>query len=191
MEKHASVYCNTDFFELYTESKSGSVCAQDPKGVDIYLSSEDGCYNIGSALTTVLEKSRVVGKNDPDYNLFDISAITGRYKDFVEYVLQKYNYKNKHAMFKNMQHCSVKMDDGIIVISPWKHDKLEGYDGMNESFNLTIPSTSTPSVIGAAVKYSIARCTGRSADLVAKKLFPGGVPDTFEDYLQSLNLQKA
>jgi hypothetical protein len=190
MKKYASIKCNTDFCELYTESKGGCVCAQDPKGDDIYLPSDSNCHEIGSALVMVLEKSRVVEENDPDYNLFDIPAITGRYKDFVQYVLQKYSYKNKSAMFKNMQSCSVEMNDENIIISPWKHDKLEGYDGMDKSFDLTIPSTSPSEIIGAAVKYSIARCTGKGADVVAKKLFPGGVPESFEDYLKSLNLQQ-
>lgn len=190
MGKYASIYYNIDFFELYTESKSDCVCAQDPKGDDIYLLSDSNYYDIGKALLRALDKSRVVGEENSDYGLFEISAITGRYKGFVEYVLKTYGYKNKTVLFKNMQHCKVKFINNEITISPKKHDKLEGWEGMDKKFNLVIPSISPPEIIGAAVKYSIARCTGKGADLVAKKLFPDGVPETFDNYLKSLNLQQ-
>lgn len=189
MKKYASLQYNMDFFEFYTESKSGYVCAQDPKGEDIYLLSDSNYCEIGVALLRALSKSRIVEKENSDYSMFEISAITRRYKDFVEYALKTYGYKNKTAMFKNMQHCKVKFINNEITISPKKHVKLEGWEGVDPKFDLALPSTSSPEIIGAAVKYSISRCTGKGADLVAKKLFPDGVPETFDDYLALLNLK--
>jgi hypothetical protein len=127
--------------------------------------------------------------NNHSRRLFEKELVEQRSSEWIDFVSKKYWYKNKKAMFKNMQSCSAEMDAKTIVVSPWKHDNLEGWDGMDKSFDLIIPSSSHPEVIGAAVRYSIARCTGKGADLVAKKLFPNGVPDTFEDYLQSLNLE--
>lgn len=107
----------------------------------------------------------------------------------VKDLLKRYGYKDEKAMQQNMQYCSVLYKDGTITLSPYMHSKLKEWKGMNEKFNLTILSTSSPEVIGAAVKYSISRCKGKGADLVAKKLFPDGVPETFDDYLALLNLE--
>jgi hypothetical protein len=83
-----------------------------------------------------------------------------------------------------MQSCSISEENGEKTFLPIAPKEVKKGD-----FKFSIPSTSPPEVIGAAVKYSIARCTGKGADLVAKKLFPNGVPETFEDYLASLNLK--
>jgi hypothetical protein len=105
----------------------------------------------------------------------------------IDDVLRKYNYKNKSELYKYMMNCSAMLEDGKIIIGSTKH-KAGGWEGMH-SCDIIISSSSPPEIIGAAVKYAIARCTGKGAYEVAKKLFPDGVPDTFDDYLDSLGLE--
>jgi hypothetical protein len=126
--------------------------------------------------------------NNKDRLLFERKLIDERYLKWIENVLKKYGYKNKNTMYKTMQWCTVVMDDSAITLSPSKHGNSDRWDGMPDSYDIIIPASSSPEVIGAAIRYSIARCTGKGADLVAQKLFPDGVPDTFENYLGSLNL---
>jgi hypothetical protein len=127
--------------------------------------------------------------SNPERQLFEKELIEHRNFEWINYILEKYNYKNKTVLFKRMQHCSViASEDKNIKISSTKHDKLEGWGSTVKDYKLPIPADSPPEIIGAAVKYSIARCTGKGADLVANKLLPDGVPDTFDDYLKSLSL---
>ncbi|MDR2107632.1 MAG: CdiI family contact-dependent growth inhibition immunity protein [Holosporaceae bacterium] len=117
-----------------------------------------------------------------------IELVRGIDNPKIEDILKKYNYKNKTAMFSSMQSCTAETDGDIITLSPSKHGNSDSWEGMPSSYDIIIPSSSAPEVIGAGVKYAIASCTGKGADQVAGKLFPDGVPDTFDDYLESLNL---
>jgi hypothetical protein len=190
MKKEASIKCNLDFIRIYTVS-CGIQVGGDPKFDNLDFSINENIILLGDSLLAAINRSRSLGPKDDDYLLISWTAQKEIYKSEVEETIKKYNYKSKKSLFEYMQSCSAEMNDKSIILSPWKHDRLEGWDGMDKSFDLVIPSASPPEVIGAAVKYSVARCTGKGADLVAGKLFPDGVPDTFEDYLKSLNLQKA
>jgi hypothetical protein len=130
--------------------------------------------------------------HNPNRRLFEKELVEQRNSKWIDFVSKKYGYKNKKALFKNIQHCYVDLhEDQNIKISSTEHDKLEGWGATVKDYKIHIPANSPSKAIGAAVKYSIARCNGKGADLVAKKLFPDGVPDTFDDYLASLNLLKA
>lgn len=168
----------------------GIQAAPDPKFDNLDLPVNEKVALFGDSLIVATNRSRTLESKDEDYFLLSWTAQKdGKCKSDLENTIKKYGYKNKKSLFENMQYCFVKIECGNITISPSKHDKLEGWEGMDKKFDITIPSTSSPEVIGAAVKYSIARCTGKGADLVAKKLFPDGVPETFDDYLASLSLK--
>jgi hypothetical protein len=141
---------------------------------------------ISEGLFAVLSHSRTISSSDPESANFP-KRFAG-YTDWLKGIMRKYGYKSEIAIYKNMQSCSAILKDASITISPSNHCSTKGWDGMDKKFATVIPCDSSPEVIGAAVKYSIARCTGKGADLVAKKLFSDGVPETFEDYLKSLDL---
>jgi hypothetical protein len=218
MEKEACIYCNGDFIEICTMSRC-SIYHRDPLGNDFYFLLNEESEILGNALISALEKSRdlsstqdekreftenapdtMSGKlrewydsyherwlnNKPERRLFEENLERKRYSEWVDNILKHYGYKNEKSLFKNMQLCSIAKCDEKMIFLPYGKREASQND-----FKFTITSSSPPSVIGAAVKYSIARCTGKGADLVAKKLFPDGVPDTFEDYLKLPTLQKA
>jgi hypothetical protein len=194
IKKYCSLHYNIDFLEINTRSICpclSNTIAEDPKGIGIYTKDVSNNRVIGESTLKVLSKSRILDVNSPDVDDFLFSSIRKRYNANINCKMQKYDYKTKTAMLKNMQLCYVEQTSETITFIPLKHDKLEGYDGMDKIFNVMISAGSSLEIIGAAVKYSIVRCTGKGADLVAEKLFPDGVPDTFDDYLASLNLLKA
>jgi hypothetical protein len=188
MKKEASIECNLDFMRIYTVSCGIHTC-WDPRFGNLDFSINESIALLGNSLAVAIHRSRALTSEDDDYFLLSWTGQKDIYKAEVEKTIKKYDYKNKKSLFEHMQSCSVEMDDKSITISPWNHERLDSWDGINKKFVVTIPSTSSPEIIGAAVKYSIARCTGKGADLVAKKLFPEGVPETFEGYLKSLNLE--
>jgi hypothetical protein len=209
----AHIYCNTEFLEICTITECGYGCL-DPLGNDNFMQLDELINVLGDSLVSALKKSRYLSstseemieftkleqdgkanvihekwlKNNKERLLFERRLIDERYLQWIENVLRKYNYKNKSAIYKIMQWCSAEMSNNLIIIKSSKHGHIDRWDGTHNDYKITISSSSSPEVIGAAVKYSIARCTGKGADLVAKKLFPDGVPDTFDDYLKSLNL---
>ena len=187
MKKEASIECNLDFMRMYTVS-CGIQVGRDPKFDNLDFSIDENIILLGESLLTTIGRSRSLGSEDDDYLSISWTAQKNIYKSGVEETIKRYNYKNKKSLFENMQFCSAEMGDKNIAISPWNHEKLDSWDGINKKFATVIPYNSSPEVIGAAIKYSIGRCTGKGADLVAKKLFPVSVPETFEDYLKSLNL---
>lgn len=144
--------------------------------------------SIAECLLKVIDLSKPLQPSDPGFENFPPKKFLG-YDDWVKNMIKIYGCKNETAIYKNMQSCSVTVENGITTISPSNHSTIRGWDGMDPKFDLAIPASSSQEIIGAAVKYSIARCTGRGADLVAKKLFPDGVPETFDDYLALLNLK--
>jgi hypothetical protein len=187
MRKEASIKCNLDFIRIYTVSWGIHTC-RDPKFDSLDFSINENIALLGDSLIIAINRSRALTSEDDDYFLLSWTGQKDVYKSEVEKTIKKYNYKNKKSLFEYMQSCSMEMDDKNIKISSTKHDKLEGWGSTVKDYKLPIPADSPPEIIGAAVKYSIARCTGKGADLVANKLFPDGVPDTFEDYLKSLSL---
>ncbi|MDR2107267.1 MAG: CdiI family contact-dependent growth inhibition immunity protein [Holosporaceae bacterium] len=218
MEKDAEIYCNLDFIEISTVTTC-SMSYKDPLGDDFFFPLDEQLEVLGSALISALEKSRdlssspeekkeftenapdiLSGKfrewydgyhqkwlnNKPERRLFEENLRRQRESEWLNNILKCYGYKNEKALYKNMQACSATEEsEEIKFFSQGKDESSKGTSGFK------IKSASPPEVIGAAVKYSVARCTGKGADLVAGKLFPDGVPDTFEDYLKSLNLPKA
>jgi hypothetical protein len=190
-KRRARVVSNIEFIKIYTIS-FGIQPVADPKFDSLYFSHDEDNFIIGQALLDTLNSSRTLQENDPEYNLLCWNNLENtRYKTDFENELYNFKYKNKISLYKNMQSCLVDLENKKIILSPFKHNKPQGWDGIEAKYDLIIPSSSPPEVIGAAVKYSIARCIGKGANLVAQKLFPDGVPDTFEDYLKSLNLQEA
>jgi hypothetical protein len=185
MKKYeAYINCNGDFWKFVPIVDVGLYYTDSEKQINSDFSiSLDA---ISENLFTVLSFSRVVSSSDPEFASFPKKFLG--YSDWVKSIMQKYNYKTETLIYRNMQSCSATLENNNITLSPKKHSSIRGCDGMDKSFDLVISSNSSPEIIGAAVKYSITRCTGKGADLVAKKLFPDGVPETFEDYLRSLNL---
>lgn len=77
-------------------------------------------------------------------------------------LMEKYGYKTKRALFKDMKNCSIHCINDLIIISPTHHEKLESWSGkgINESDNVVISVNESPAEIGAALRLALSRCTG-------------------------------
>jgi hypothetical protein len=88
-------------------------------------------------------------------------------------------------MYKSMMICSVKSDGVTTTIEASKHIKLHSWECTEYSFQLS--SYSPPELLGAAVRFAFTRCRGNGVDVVTKALFPNGVPNSLEEYLESVD----
>ncbi|UYG03996.1 contact-dependent growth inhibition system immunity protein [Halomonas sp. LR3S48] len=156
----AHSYMNDEFVQVETCSgyRGGY---PDPEGRRLQLSPKASDDEMGEALLRALARSRFIHP-DEDRSFFDIRGrVVPQYQEWVKEMMDRYGYKTKRAMFKNMKSCSVESHDGRITIRPSHHEKLEAWsgDGISESDYVVIPAASSPTEVGAALRLAFSRCT--------------------------------
>jgi hypothetical protein len=101
--------------------------------------------------------------------------------------------KSKSVGFKNMMHVSVYLENKKnLRFFSTIHEGLTGWDFLDKENDIYILYGSPPEIIGAAVRYAFTRCKGKGpyakgAEIVTKALFPDGVPNSLEEYLESID----
>lgn len=167
----ADAGANKDFIYIKTHSGYRSSRA-DPLGVEHYTSLEITDQNLGALVLDALAHSRFVlpePRKDVwvhpeatfDMDLYDHNLTNQRYDQWVNSTLERYGYKAKRVLFKDMKKCNIESKMGQIIIRPSFHEKLELWSskGLSESDNIIIPSGSSPSDVGAALRLAFSRCT--------------------------------
>lgn len=205
-KRYTGVGCNEKFLEITTGSYSGWV-TDDPLGEDIYLEPLTDNKIIGEAILKALAKSRDLSETEeeknmsitdeewrdlkPDRWLLTPVAAAERYKKWIQKVMRDYGYKTKKTLLQNMQYISVEQDDDFIKFDSLYHlttDSWGNPDGKTPTIELKIPASSSPEIIGAAMKYAIGNCRGKGADFMRNLLFPAGQPTSFEEYIGALKI---
>lgn len=161
---------NTDFICIETYSGYRSSHA-DPQGVQHLVRPDASDLELGAALLDALEHSRFVlpePRKDVwihpeatfDMRLYDYDLNNQRYAEWVCKLMRIYGYKTRRALFKDMKSCSVESRREVITIRPSCHEKLEVWSGKGiaSSEHVTIPSKSTSSDVGAALRLAFSRC---------------------------------
>jgi len=155
----AAAYFNGDFYCIETCSGE-SLTVADPQGILCYLATDASDKDLGIALQSALEKSRIVHFADEEF--YNHKNGAERYYKWVRATMVKYGYKTEREMFENMKNCSVTSKSGLLTIEPSNHDSLEGWsgDGLTPSDDVTIDADSTPEQIGSALRLAFERCIG-------------------------------
>ncbi|BBF85943.1 hypothetical protein DLM_2329 [Aquitalea magnusonii] len=118
-------------------------------------------HTLGLTVLQALQNSRTLSNEECETtDFFDLTAGKLRYQAWYQELMQRYGYKTKKALFKNMQLCGIHCVNGIITIIPYRHEKLEawGGDGIEESDYVVLSTASTPEEIGAGLRLAISRC---------------------------------
>ncbi|MNE50988.1 hypothetical protein D3C80_1455890 [compost metagenome] len=76
--------------------------------------------------------------------------------------MEKYGYRTKRALFKNMKKAGIHLVNDVITIRPSFHEKLEAWSGnrINESDYVVLTAGSSPTDIGAGLRLALSRCKG-------------------------------
>jgi len=74
--------------------------------------------------------------------------------------MERYGYRTRRALFKDMEYCGIFRKDEKIVFWPLIHKKLELWsrlksDGIED---VIVPANGSPSEIGAALRLAFDRC---------------------------------
>ena len=155
---YATVYKNQDFIHVGTYSGYSSI-AIDLDGIQTVLPLDVSDEELGQVTLLALSKSRVIDVSEIG-TFFNIDNIKKRYDAWVADLMAKYNYKTKRALFKNMMQCSLRISDGILTISPTRHEKLEGWgwEGISDDDKVVLSVNSTTEEIGAGLRLAFSRC---------------------------------
>lgn len=157
-KKKARAKNNGDFISI--KAYSGyRVAMADPTAKEYILEPGVSDEVLGKAVKESLQSSRHLSIEEDDELYAQISQ---NYKDWVQRLMTRFGYKTKRALFRNMMHCSINVEDNIIQIEPTCHEKLEAWDGegFTEKDYVKIPTDSSPTEIGAALQLAFTRCTG-------------------------------
>jgi hypothetical protein len=162
----------------------------DPEYDPMYLNIGESCKLLGETIKIAFNRRDRYLDRDQEKRYFSRDAYTKRYNDYIKYMMKKFGYKNKKKTFENMMYVGIsKRENKKIRISSTTHmkgdrwDEFLDRDGKNPYVSLDVSSE----VLGAVVKYAFTLCAGQGADIVAKALFPDGVPHSFDEYLASID----
>ncbi len=105
-------------------------------------------------------------------------------------IMREYGFKDEKALYKNMMYSSILNYENIFEINSFSHIKLTVWDWTDDK--IRVSQDVPPELLGATVRYAFSRCKGKGpyakgAEIVTKALFPEGVPNSLEEYLESVN----
>lgn len=168
----AGAWMNKDFIHVETYSGFRGGTDADYKGVQHFLPPDASVETLGKAVQDALSHSRFVlyakregfiyppgVEFDKDFDLLEKKE--ARYKQWIADTMQRYGYKIKRALFKDMKNCSVEVYDNTMTIRHSHHEKNDAWsgDGINKEDYVVIPADSPPAEIGAALRLAFSRCT--------------------------------
>ncbi|MBQ0824178.1 CdiI family contact-dependent growth inhibition immunity protein [Microvirga sp. HBU67558] len=128
--KWSSAYKNDDFICIVIQSgyRSSAIEANE---VYRLLSIDVDNEILGSTINECLSRSRFLSLEEiPDF--FDLLRVERDYALWVGDLINRYKYKTKRALFKNMLSCNMVISDGSLRIEPTIHEKLEGWSGQGK-----------------------------------------------------------
>lgn len=157
----ASCYYKAEFLLIETQSGLGMVAA-DPLFTPHLLSPDTDDHCLGVTILQALSDSRTLNVPEERVAFFDIERGKEQYANWVAMLMGKYGYKSKKALFKDMKNCGIHCLNGIITISPTRHEKLEAWgrtkgDGIE---NVILSLDNSPAEIGAGLRLALSRCKG-------------------------------
>ncbi|HCU0904545.1 TPA: CdiI family contact-dependent growth inhibition immunity protein, partial [Proteus mirabilis] len=108
-----------------------------------------------------LIKSEQIKGNSDKFNQMYNDKKT--YQDWIKKIIKEYNYKNKTALFNNMNRCSLELTDDEITISPLNHLRMDHWvgEGISDSAIITLKANCSDEVLGASIKKAFTRCISR------------------------------
>jgi hypothetical protein len=145
---------------IYLQSLSGyrGPRESDHRGLDFTLPFDVDVDDVAlrNAMVAVVAKSRfilprkrvdVVQHPDVEFDeeMFSLGIREARYRDWPQMVVQDSGYRTEKEIFERMMRCQIEAENGVMTISPSKHDSLFGWgreenDGLED---VIIPDSSS------------------------------------------------
>ncbi|WP_036116552.1 MULTISPECIES: contact-dependent growth inhibition system immunity protein [Luteibacter] len=154
----ASAYLKPEFILVDTFSGLG-LMGRDPMGLSACLNADAEPEILGNAVKGALEKSRWLSLDEyPTF--FDWKE---RKKDEAArdaHLIEAFGYKTRKQLYRDMKCCSIYEADGIIVVSPTVHERLDAWtgEGIDQEDKVAVALSSSLKEIGDALILGFSRC---------------------------------
>ncbi|MCD1125600.1 CdiI family contact-dependent growth inhibition immunity protein [Jinshanibacter sp. LJY008] len=153
-----NVFVTQEFISIETYSGLGRV-RRDSLFLPHLLQSDASENDIGETILQALSDSRTLTVKECE-TFFDREKGKEQYAAWIVMLMEKYGYKSKRALFKDMKNCSIHLVNNVIKISPTRHEKLEAWgrtkgDGIED---VILSVDNSPAEIGAGLRLALSRC---------------------------------
>ncbi|HEY4468701.1 MAG TPA: contact-dependent growth inhibition system immunity protein [Klebsiella sp.] len=157
----ANAFVTNEFLNIETYSGLG-MTGRDPLFPSHLLLPHIDDKSLGEEILQALFDSRTLTELADRVEFFDLEKGKEQYAAWTAMLMEKYGYKSKRALFKNMKKCGVHLTNNVITIRPSFHEKLEAWSGgkISEADYVVLPADSSPSEIGAGLRLALSRCKG-------------------------------
>ena len=158
--KRSCAFFNDNFFWLHTQAV-GMINVGDPLVEPEYLAPYVDDAMLGATLRQCLQKSRHIEMSEFQ-KMFKAGVFNQLDEERGQAAMQKYGYKTKRALYKNMLCCWISMFDGKVKIAPSHQKSVDSYTATKdgpEPFTLHGPISDAE--LGAALREGFKRCTAR------------------------------
>lgn len=157
-KQRATAYLTKEFISLNTCSGLRRF-ARDPNGEEFFLSHDVSDEQLGRSILKALSASRFLSPDEIG-SFFDLNVIEKNYEDWVQFLIDKFKYKSRKSLFKEMKHCLIDQVDGFITIKPTNHEKLEAWGDKNiDSADYEVIAGSfSEADLGKALKNCFSKC---------------------------------
>ncbi len=157
----ANAYTTDEFMSIETYSGFG-MTRRDPLFSSHLLPPNAEDRLIGEKVMLALSNSRTLNELEERVVFFDLEKGKEQYSSWIAMLMEKYGYKTKRALFKNMRNCGVHLVNNIITIQPSFHETLEGWSGdtISKSDYVVLTADSSQAEIGAGLRLALSRCKG-------------------------------
>lgn len=124
-QKWASAYFNGDFYVVVSNSGYRG-CARDPHGYEGHISPNATEGELGKAVLEAVAHSRFLKLEEIEV-FFNLERTMSAYSAWVTSLLERYKYKSRRALFKNMALCNITVTAEEMEVAPMRHEKLEAW----------------------------------------------------------------
>lgn len=157
---YTDIYFNYDYYIIVTIS-GYYIHFMDLKNGYNVLSKNITDDKLGYYSKISLSNSRKIESNSQEFN--EMYNDKKYYSEWVRKIIKEYDYKNKTALFNNMNRCSLELTDDEITISPLNHLRMDHWvgEGIPDSAIITLKSNCSDEVLGASIKEAFTRCISR------------------------------
>lgn len=162
--KSAAAKFNGDFFEIVTLSGYGRLTA-DPLGLRLQLAPDVADQQLGEAARDCLAKSRFLDTPEKRGDLFHRDRIAAQAAAWESLIMERYKYKSKAAIYRNMRWVDVDEINDQIELTPSFNDrgKVATAEGITPDMHILLPSDVSVIALGAALREAFRRCRGPGA----------------------------
>lgn len=157
---HASVFYNENFFRMAPQV-IGMIFVGDPLVEPEYLAPDADDAILGATLRQCLQLSRHIEMSEFQ-KMFKAGVFNQLDEARNQAAMQKYGYKTKRALYKNMRCCWISRFDEKIEVAPSHQKSLDSYTANKDGPEpLILDASASDAELGAALREGFNRCTVR------------------------------